>query len=161
MVCLAAQINNIKTLLADNENDYGTYLHDDRFVAFFNGTGGMEYEGGTTTSPGALLHETFHSWFARGVKPASQADGWWDEGFTSFHDDGADDAIPFDFSDPPVLLCSRDPWQRHTPSNAYTDGSSFWKGMASLLGASNLNVLGPGTDHDVRHSGSRAAPLSR
>jgi len=141
MVSLTAQINNIKTLLADNENDYGAYLHDDRFVAFFNGTGGMEYEGGTTTSPGALLHETFHSWFARGVKPASQADGWWDEGFTTFHDDGADDVIPFDFSDPPVLLCSRDPWQRHTPSNAYTDGSNFWKGMASLLGVSNLNLL--------------------
>lgn len=141
MVNLTTQINNIKTLLADNENDYGAYLHDDRFVAFFNGSGGMEYEGGTTTSTGALLHETFHSWFARGVKPASQADGWWDEGFTTFHDDGADDAIPFDFSDPPVLLCSRDPWQRHTPSNSYTDGSNFWKGMASLLGVSNLNVL--------------------
>jgi hypothetical protein len=141
MVDLTAQIDNIKTLLTDNENDYGAYLHDDRFVAFFNGTGGMEYEGGTTTSTDALLHETFHSWFARGVKPASQADGWWDEGFTRFHDDGADDAIPFDFSDPPVLLCSRDPWQRHTPPNAYTDGSNFWKGMASLLGVSNLNVL--------------------
>jgi len=141
MVNLTTQINNIKTLLADNENDYGAYLHDDRFVAFFNGSGGMEYEGGTTSSTGALLHETFHSWFARGVKPASQADGWWDEGFTSFHDDGADDAIPFDFSDPPVLLCSRDPWQRHTPSNSYTDGSNFWKGMASLLGVSILNML--------------------
>jgi hypothetical protein len=141
MVNLTSQINNIKTLLADNENDYGAYLHDDRFVAFFNGSSGMEYEGGTTTSTGALLHETFHSWFARGVKPASQADGWWDEGFTTFHDDGADDAIPFDFSDPPVLLCSRDPWQRHTPSNSYTDGSNFWKGMASLLGVSNLNLL--------------------
>jgi hypothetical protein len=46
MVSMTAQINNIKTLLADNENDYGAHLHDDRFVAFFNGTGGMEYEGG-------------------------------------------------------------------------------------------------------------------
>ncbi len=141
IVNLTAQINNIKTLLADNENNYGDYLHNDRFVVFFNGTGGMEYEGGTTTSTGALRHETFHSWFARGVKPASQADGWWDEGFTNFHDDGADDAIPFDFSDPPVLLCSRDPWQRHTPFNSYDDGSNFWKGMASLLGVSNLNAL--------------------
>ncbi len=140
-VNLTTQINNIKTLLADNENDYGAYLHDERFVAFFNGTGGMEYEGGTTTSTGALLHETFHSWYARGIKPASQADGWWDEGFTSFHDDGANDAIPFDFSDPPILLCSRDPWQRHTPSNAYTDGSDFWKGMASLLGVASFNSL--------------------
>lgn len=140
-VNLTAQINNIKTLLADNENDYGAYLHEERFVAFFNGSGGMEYEGGTTTSTSALLHETFHSWFARGIKPASQADGWWDEGYTTFHDDGADDAIPFDFLDPPVLLCSRDPWQRNTPSNSYSDGSNFWKGMASLLGVSNFNGL--------------------
>lgn len=140
-VNLTTQINAIKLLLADNEADYGAYLHDGRFVAFFNGGGGMEYEGGTTTSTGALAHEVFHSWFARGIKPASQADGWWDEGFTSFHEGGADDAIPFDYSDPSVLLCSRDPWQRHTPSNSYSDGSNFWKGMASLLGVANLNAL--------------------
>ena len=138
-VNLATEIDTIKALLADNENDYGAYVHGNRFVAFFNGSGGMEYEGGTTTSTGALLHETFHSWFARGIKPASQADGWWDEGFTKFHDDGADDAVPLDFTDPPVLLCSRDPWQRHTPSNAYSDGSAFWKGMASLLTVPGLN----------------------
>ena len=30
----------------------------------------MEYEGGTTTGTGALRHETFHSWWARGLKPA-------------------------------------------------------------------------------------------
>lgn len=143
-VDLGVEINTLKILLAQNENDFGSYLHDNRFVTFFNG-GGMEYEGGTTTSPSALAHETFHSWFARGIKPASQSDGWWDEGFTSFHDDGADDAIPFDFSDPPVTLCSLDPWQRHTPLNAYTDGDNFWKGMASLLGVapfkSSMGVL--------------------
>ena len=137
---LGAQINLIRNLLTANENDYGGYLHDNRFTAFFNG-GGMEYEGGTTTSAGALSHETFHSWFARGVKPASQADGWWDEGFTTFHDDGANDAVPFDFAMPPVILCSRDPWQRHTPGNSYSDGSAFWKGMAALLGVSTLNTL--------------------
>ena len=138
---LTTEINNLKSLLTDNENGYGGYVHGNRFVAFFNGSGGMEYEGGTTTSTGALLHETFHSWFARGIKPASQADGWWDEGFTSFHDDGANDAEPFDFSAPPVLLCSRDPWQRHTPGNSYSDGSRFWRGMASLLGMPAVNEL--------------------
>ena len=101
----------------------------------------MEYEGGTTTSTGALLHETFHSWYARGIKPAAQADGWWDEGFTSFHDAGADDALPFDFTAAPVLLCSRDPWQRNTPNNSYSDGSRFWKGMAAMLGVAQLNTL--------------------
>jgi len=140
-VSLAGQLNMLKTLLADNENDYGPYLHGNRFVAFFNGSGGMEYEGGTTTSTDALLHETFHSWYARGIKPAAQADGWWDEGFTSFHDDGADDALPFDFTAAPVLLCSRDPWQRNTPGNSYSDGSRFWRGMAALLGVTQLNAL--------------------
>jgi hypothetical protein len=154
-VNLTTQINNIKALLADNENGYGAYAHGNRFVAFFNGSGGMEYEGGTTTSTGALLHETFHSWFARGIKPAAQADGWWDEGFTKFHDDGANDAIPFDFTDPPVLLCSRDPWQRHTPSNAYTDGSNFWKGMASLLTVNTLNGL-----MGSLYQGQRGNPVS-
>ncbi|MBE3074204.1 MAG: diguanylate cyclase, partial [Actinobacteria bacterium] len=57
-------------------------LHDERFVAFFNG-GGMEYEGGTTTSGGALANETFHT-------------------------------------DSPVVVCSRDPWQRHTPTTRMT-----------------------------------------
>jgi len=139
-VSLGGQLNNIKALLADNENEYGPYLHDGRFVAFFNG-GGMEYEGGTTTSTDALLHETFHSWFARGIKPAAQADGWWDEGFTTFHDAGADDAQAFDFVLAPVLLCSRDPWQRNTPGNAYADGSRFWRGLAALLGVGQVNAL--------------------
>lgn len=140
-VNLATELNKLKALLADNENAYGPYLHGNRFVAFFNGSGGMEYEGGTTTSSGALLHETFHNWYGRGIKPASQADGWWDEGLANFHDAGADDALPFDFSAPPVLLCSRDPWQRHTPGNAYSDGSRFWQGMAALLGVGTLNAL--------------------
>ena len=55
-----------------------------------------------------------------------------------FHDDGADDAQPFDFAAAPVLLCSRDPWQRNTPGNSYSDGSRFWKGMAALLGVAQL-----------------------
>lgn len=141
VVNLTAQLNTLKTLLADNENDYGPYLHGNRFTAFFNGSGGMEYEGGTTTSTGAMSHETFHSWYARGIKPASQADGWWDEGFTTFYDGGADDAQPFDFAAAPVLLCSRDPWQRNTPGNSYSDGSRFWRGMAALLGVAQFNAL--------------------
>ena len=139
-VDLGAQITTIGTLLTDNENRYGGCLHE-KFTALFAGSGGMEYEGGTTTSGQALEHETFHSWFARGIKPASQADGWWDEAFTKFHDDGADDAVPLDFADPPVQLCSRDPWQRHTPTTAYTEGNDFFKGMAALLGAPTLNAL--------------------
>lgn len=138
-VDLAGRIGAIRALLVDDENGYGGYLHDDRFVAYFTGEGGMEYEGGTTTSADALAHETFHSWFARGLKPAGQADGWWDEGFTTFHDDGADDAVPLDFTEPPVTLCSRDPWQRHTPRTSYGAGSALFKGLAAMMGAGPLN----------------------
>lgn len=67
---LPGQIASIGSLLSANEAAYGAYLHGSRYVAFFNG-GGMEYEGGTTTSTGAMAHEAFHSWFARGLKPAS------------------------------------------------------------------------------------------
>ncbi len=140
-VNLASQLNTLKTLLAEYENDYGSYLHDSRFVAFFNGGGGMEYEGGATTSSDALSHEVFHSWYARGVKPAGQADGWWDEGLASFHDTGTDDVLPFDFAAAPTLLCSRDPWQRNTPANSYSDGSRFWRGMNAMLGVAQLKTL--------------------
>jgi hypothetical protein len=49
------------------------------------------------------------------------------------------DAIPFDFTDPAVLLCSRDPWQRNTPGNSHTDGNRFWKGIAIGM---RMNILG-------------------
>ena len=95
------QIDKIENYLVDNEKKYGEYIHGDRFVASFNGIGGMEYDGGTTTSTSALLHEIFHSWFARGIKPASHSDGWYDEGFTAFHDEGADDEVPLNFPNLP------------------------------------------------------------
>ena len=43
-------------------------------------------DGGCTSPPGSLHHETFHSWWGRGIKPASQADGWWDEAWNVYHD---------------------------------------------------------------------------
>ncbi|HEX7836549.1 MAG TPA: hypothetical protein VF469_03750 [Kofleriaceae bacterium] len=139
-VDLAEQIAKIQGYLVANEAAYGPYLHGDRFVAFFaaDHIGGMEYEGGTTTDGDSIRHETFHSWFARGVKPAGQADGWWDEAFTVYNVDGSNGAVPFDFSAPPVTLCSLDPWQRTTPENSYTDGFRLWQGIAALLGTARL-----------------------
>src|SRR6185295_6530007 len=128
-VDLNAQINNIKTFLSNNETNVGRYIHGNRFVAFFN-VGGMEYDGGTTTTTGSLRHETFHSWFARGLKAASQPDGWWDEAWTVYNDSGASGSLPFDFTDPPITLCSRNPWVRITPTTAYTAGERFFEGLA-------------------------------
>jgi hypothetical protein len=140
---LVEQIARIQGFLADNETTYGPYLHGDRFVAFFAAEhiGGMEYEGGTTTDVDSIRHETLHSWFARGVKPAAQADGWWDEAFTVYNVDGGNGVVPFDFSAPPVTLCSRDPWQRTTPEASYTDGFRLWQGIAALLGVPRLKAV--------------------
>jgi hypothetical protein len=74
------------------------------------------------------------------VTPASQADGWWDEAFTTFHDAGAEDTEPFNFLEAPVELCSRSPFQRHTPGNAYADGSRFFRGVAAAVGVGTLNA---------------------
>ncbi|MGQ0602513.1 MAG: hypothetical protein ACT4QE_12565, partial [Anaerolineales bacterium] len=137
---LTAQLNSLKTHLADNENSTGAYLHGNRFVAFFH-VGGMEYEGGTTTALGALRHETFHSWWARGVKPASQPDAWFDEAWTVYNDNGLSGSLPFNFSDPPVTLCARNPWSRVTAGGAYSDGYRFWRGVAALIGVNTLTGL--------------------
>ena len=136
---LSAQAALIGSYLAANAAEIGPYGHGDRFVAFFVG-GGMEYDGATTTGTGPLRHEVHHSWWGRKWRPASQADGWLDEGWTTWVDGGASSSVPFDFTDPPVLLRPAAPWSRVTVGNAYGDGSAFFSGLASLLGVAELRT---------------------
>lgn len=136
---LSTQINLIKTFLTDNENDVGAYRHGSRFVAFFN-TGGMEYDGGTTTGTGPLRHETFHSWWGRGIKPASQNDGWWDEAWTVYNMSGGSSSVPFDFTRAPVELSSRNPWNRVTPGDSYSEGKRVFDGLAAVQSAASLRT---------------------
>lgn len=139
-VDLAAQIGVLKTALQGDESFAGSYAHGARFVAFIS-SGGMEYEGGTTTSPSALRHEAFHSWWGRGVKPAGQPHGWWDEAWAVYHDGGGSGSFPFDFTEMPVELSPRNPWVRVTPSAAYSAGERFFEGLAAALGVSTLRSL--------------------
>jgi len=151
---LTARIADIGTFLTANESSTGAYMHGARFVAFLN-VGGMEYEGGTTTAVSSLQHETFHSWWGRGLKPASQADGWWDEAWTVYNDAGATGSVPFDFTSGPVELSSRNPWVRRTPSASYTGGRQFFEGAASLMGPATLRT------HMVAfYSAARARPAT-
>jgi hypothetical protein len=134
---LAAALANLSIWLPANEQAIGRYLHGNRFTAFLI-QGGMEYEGGCTATSGTLEHEAFHSWWGRGAKPASQADGWWDEGWNVYHDLGGAGVQPFDFAEPPVELCSRNPYSRVTPVQAYTAGERFFSGVAALSSPANL-----------------------
>ena len=133
---LTTRINELKTFLITNATEAGPYIHGDRFVAFFVG-GGMEYDGGTTTSTGPLEHETHHSWWGRGLKPASQNDAWWDEAWTVYVTDSLT-PLAFNTADPPVELHSQNPWVRQTTFDAYGEGSRFFQGVAALMGDSLL-----------------------
>lgn len=137
---LGTEIGHLQAWLAANETVVGRYLHGNRFVTFLN-VGGMEYEGGTTSGPGALRHETFHSWFARGLKPASQPDAWWDEAWTVYNDHGAIGSFPFDFGDPPVELRPPNPWARVTVGGAYSSGERFFEGAAAMTGVAALKAV--------------------
>ncbi len=139
-VNLATQINYLKTFLADNETAIGPYLHGNRFVAFIH-QGGMEYDGATTTGQGPLQHETYHSWWGRGLKPASQPDAWLDEAWTSYQIDTGPVSVPFEFAAASAELCPRNPWVRKTAGLSYSSGTAFWQGMAGFAGTTALDGL--------------------
>lgn len=136
---LAASLPRIVAMLSEQERRFGEF-GGDSYVCFFHGaSGGMEYGNATTTSESALRHEVIHSWFARGVTPASQADGWWDEGFTRYlESDGHPE--PLDFRAPPVELCSRRPFQRTTAARSYDAGSRVFRGIAEIVGRDRLQA---------------------
>ena len=138
---LASGITQIATNLSNFETSSGPYAHGNRIIVFFeSATGGMEYAGATKTSTGLLAHETYHSWWGRGIQPASQNDGWWDEGWTTYITNGYS-PMPFNYADAPVELSSQNQWIRQTSGASYTDGRKLFQGIASLIGDSNLRDL--------------------
>lgn len=137
---LATELGNAARWLARNEAEIGPYHHGGRFVAFLH-RGGMEYDGACTAEPAALEHEVFHSWWARGLKPATQNDGWIDEAWTSFHDDQCPARRGFDFREAAACLSPRSPWNRATPRASYRQGSRFFEGLAVHLGLDRLRGI--------------------
>ncbi|MGY1695679.1 hypothetical protein ACI780_12255 [Geodermatophilus sp. SYSU D00814] len=133
----AAAAADVAGWLAENAAAVGRYVHGGRYTAFLI-RGGMEYDGACTASRESLRHEVFHSWWGRGVTPAAQADGWWDEGWNVYHDRGGSEVRPFDFAEPPVTLSPRDPYTRATPIAAYSTGARLFAGAAALASPAAL-----------------------
>lgn len=134
----------LPSLFAEFENDYGPYAHDS-FIAYMNPSGGgMEYVGAAITSLGALDHELFHSWFARGIMPAEGRSGWIDEAMASWRDYGYFQA-PSLLQRTPTNLANYSPFRKSTASNCYVDGRQLmaeldrvfadYGGMKSLMRA--------------------------
>lgn len=127
--------------LGFNQARYGPWAHGDRFTCVLWGPGrGMEYDGATTASVGAVEHEVFHSWFGRGVKPWRASDGWIDEALASWATNSRRREIDrfhveeLSLQEPPVLLYPPHPWSRRTVVEAYRGGSRLMAGIAFLLG---------------------------
>jgi hypothetical protein len=100
----------------------------------------MEYAGGTTSSPIALEHELFHSWWARGLEPATYADGWIDEAWTVFNTGPNIALVPveLDWSAAPVQLYDPHPFARATPDASYSNGRLLFAGLAVIMGIEAL-----------------------
>ncbi|MBO0729701.1 MAG: hypothetical protein J2P57_10615 [Acidimicrobiaceae bacterium] len=120
---------------------YGPWAHGPRCTAFVWESGrGMEYDGATTAAVEALEHEVFHSWFGRGVKPATASDGWIDEAFTAWATASRRVEHPrflveeLGLDEDPVVLYPPHPWSRYTPVEAYAQGARLFAGVAWLLG---------------------------
>ncbi len=119
----------------------GPYAHGDRFTVVMGiGEESMEYDGGTVMAWDAVEHEVFHSWYGRGVRPATQPDGWFDEGWASYNTTPgpqfAVEPLPLDLT--PYELRDPNPWSRVWQPNAYGIGNALFAGFAAIMG---LDVL--------------------
>lgn len=132
----SAEANNLEgtrrhtlALIRELEGDYGPFPHPS--ITIYNaGTGGMEYCGATMTSLGALGHELFHSYFARGVMPANGNAGWIDEALASWRDGGYQKSYSLEGTS---RLSIWPYYNRFTDINAYRFGERFMSYMDAKL----------------------------
>ena len=152
---LATVETELAGYMADDVTSTGTYTHGDRFTAYVwsEPSRSMEYDGATTSNRSSLRHETFHSWWGRGVKPASQDDGWIDEAWNEWMTGAGPVATPFSLAEPPVQLAPPSPYSRVTPSASYTAGRRFFEGLAAAMGAPALRAAM--ADFYATHRGRR------
>ena len=94
-------------------------------------------------APGTLdeIARIFYEACRIAVQPASQNDGWIDEAWDNYNTTAqALQERPFDMSEPPVTLCSANPFNRVTPRKAYSDGERFFAGLAASFGREKLQA---------------------
>lgn len=138
---LERTLDDLERNLSEFDFRLGRYIHGDRFVYLVDSSGGMEYAGGATGSAGSLRHELVHSWWARGIRPANQADGWIDEAIARWIEFGARSTRIDTSASSREILSRLNLWSRVTPRAAYGQGSSVFQEMALSMGLGRLESI--------------------
>ena len=102
----------------------------------------MEYDGRHDLLAGLSATRDLPQLVGRGApSPRARPTAGGTKPGTSITTSGFSGSLPFDFTDPPVELSSRNPWIRVTPSGAYSNGERVFEGVASLMvGVANLKA---------------------
>jgi hypothetical protein len=97
--------------------------------------GGMEYFGGTISSPTALTHEVFHMYFACSAVARTYRDSWLDEAITSWYDRTYPDyLVPIAEGFRSNMVSGRSPVAVGFDVRAYYQGTQIVETMAQRLG---------------------------
>ncbi|HVH98595.1 MAG TPA: hypothetical protein VM869_07790 [Enhygromyxa sp.] len=137
----AVVATNVANYLDEFVLTLGDYVHPELTIYVYATTRSMEYAGATTSAVSALKHEIFHSWWARGLSPASYADGWIDEGWATFNTGRMAFATPpFNWRMAPWQLRDPHPFARETPDSAYHQGRLVFAGLGNLMGLETLQA---------------------
>lgn len=126
-----------KTFLAELENDYGPFPHNQLIIYGNAPSGGMEYAGATITSFRALGHELMHSYHARALMPANGNAGWMDEAIARWRDNKYPLTEKLNFES--TRVAGHSLWSRMTDRMAYTEGSAFLSWIAYRMNEKNLS----------------------
>lgn len=139
---LSVVANDVKSYVEEFTESTGEYAFDDLTVYLWNDLRrSEEYDGAVTSNLHSLKHEIFHLWYGRGIKPASQDDGWIDEAWDTYNTSADRDEFAvtsLNLRAAPVTLSYSNPWQRITPMASYTRGAEFFGGLAALMGLQPL-----------------------
>lgn len=126
-----------RAILAELENDYGPFPHEQVIIYGNAPSGGMEHSGATITSLRALGHELFHCYHARGLMPANGNAGWMDEAIARWRDNNYPLTEKLNFES--TRLAGHSLWSRMTDRMAYTEGSAFLSWIAYRMNEKNLS----------------------
>jgi hypothetical protein len=98
--------------------------------------GGMEYFGGTISTPGALTHEVLHGYFACATVMRTYRDSWLDEAITQWFDGVSHGATISALADSYTAnwVGARSPVSVGYSNFAYSDGASIMQAMANRVG---------------------------